>query len=124
VKKSKWITKIIKHRRSYSLDFNGYDDENDDYFYSEDWKSNKKTDLYGYINRISSFKNGIAEENYVFHNLSRNTEYEVKIRAKNKLGWSENEPSLFFRTSNNGKYILLIIVDFLEFIFSLKRSLS
>ena len=119
MKNSKWRTKIIKHRRSYSLDFNGYD--NDDYFYSDDWKlDEQKKDLYGYINRISSFKNGIAEENYVFHNLSRNTEYEVKIRAKNRFGWSENEPSLFFRTSNNGKYILLIFKYFLIFLFSLK----
>ena len=103
MKDGKWRTKIIKHRRRYSLDFNGYDDENDDYFYSEDWKSNQKTDFYGYINRVSSFKNGIAEENYVFTNLTRDTEYEVKIRAKNRFGWSENEPSLFFRTSSNGK---------------------
>ena len=76
MKNSKWRTKIIKHRRSYSLDFSGYDDENDDYFYSDDWKSNQKTDFYGYINRISSFKNGIAEENYVFHNRENRNEIE------------------------------------------------
>ena len=93
---------MIKHRRRYSLsDFDGFD-EDDDYYYT-DWKSGKKANVYGYPNRDSSFNNGIAEGSYVFHNLSRNTEYEVKIRAKNRFGWSENEPSLFFRTSNSGK---------------------
>ena len=84
------------------VDFDGYDEE-DDYYYS-DLKTNQKTNFDGYMNHIGSFKNGVAEGVYVFKNLSRNTEYEVKIRAKNRFGWSENEPSLFFRTSNNSKY--------------------
>ena len=84
------------------VDFDGYDEE-DDYYYS-DLKTNQKTNFDGHMNHIGSFKNGVAEGVYVFKNLSRNTEYEVKIRAKNRFGWSENEPSLFFRTSNNSKY--------------------
>ena len=101
-KNGKWRTKIIKNRRRYSLsDFDGFD-EDDDYYYT-DWKSDTKTNFYGYQNRDNSFDNGIATGSYVFHNLSRNTEYEVKIRAKNRFGWSENEPSLFFRTSISGK---------------------
>ena len=109
VKNSKWRTKVIKNRRPYSLDdFEGYDENDDDYYYS-DWKSNQRKKVYGYSHQIGSFNNGIAEGSYVFNNLTRDTEYEVKIRAKNRFGWSENEPSLFFRTSNNGKYIVLVI---------------
>jgi len=97
-KNGKWKMKVIKNRRKYSLsDFDEFD-EDDDYYYT-DWNSNKQTNLYSYRNGDSSFNNGIARGSYVFHNLSRNTEYEVKIRAKNRFGWSENEPSLFFRTS-------------------------
>ena len=94
--------KVIKNRRKYSLsDFDEFD-EDDDYYYT-DWNSNKQTNLYSYRNGESSFNNGIATGSYIFYNLSRNTEYEVKIRAKNRFGWSENEPSLFFRTSISGK---------------------
>jgi len=101
-KNGKWRTKVIKHRRSYTMggDFDGYD-ENDDYYYS-DGTLNSNTNGYGHVNRIGSFKNGIAKGSYVFRNLSRNTEYEVKLRAKNRFGWSEMAPSIhIFRTSTS-----------------------
>ena len=108
VKNSKWITKVIKNRRTYSLDeFESYDENDEDYYYS-DWKSNQRKNVYGYSNHVASFNNGIAEGSYLFNNLTRNTEYEVKIRAKNRFGWSEKEPSLEFSTSNHGKYNVLV----------------
>ena len=112
-KNGKWRTKVIKHRRSYTMggDFDGYD-ENDDYYYS-DGTLNSNTNGYGHVNRIGSFKNGIAKGSYVFRNLSRNTEYEVKIRAKNRFGWSEMAPSIhIFRTSTSGKLMLIVIYTF------------
>ena len=112
-KNGKWKMKVIKNRRKYSLsDFDEFD-EDDDYYYT-DWNSNKQTNLYSYRNGDSSFNNGIARGSYVFHNLSRNTEYEVKIRAKNRFGWSENEPSLFFRTSISGKLCYYFFIDYTD----------
>ena len=53
----------------------------------------------------SGSQNGpVAEGTFSFGLLSPNTEYEVKIRAKNKYGWSEEEPSFVFKTSRLGKY--------------------
>jgi hypothetical protein len=40
---------------------------------------------------------------YSFSPLLANTEYDIKIKARNKFGWSENEPAFVFKTSNRGQ---------------------
>ena len=84
-------------------DFEVYDENGEDYQPS-DWKTNQRKNVNGFSNHNGNFNNGVAEGSYVFNSLAPDTEYEVKIRAKNRFGWSENAPSLFFRTSSNGKY--------------------
>ena len=44
-----------------------------------------------------------AEGTFSFKFLNPNTEYEVKIRARNKHGWSQEEPVFVFKTSRIGK---------------------
>ena len=88
--------------------FEGYrennDDDDDDYPF--DMKSHLRRKVNGYSSNVGNANNKVAEGSYIFNNLTRNTEYEVKIRAKNRFGWSENEPSFVFKTSYNGKYKL------------------
>ena len=43
------------------------------------------------------------EETLTFNDLSPDTEYEVKIQARNSYGWSDNEPVFVFKTSHRGK---------------------
>ena len=43
------------------------------------------------------------EETFTFNDLSPDTEYEVKIQARNSYGWSDNEPAFVFKTSHRGK---------------------
>ena len=50
----------------------------------------------------SSNSRSISEGTYSFIHLKPDTEYEVKIRAKNYYGWSEDEPAVVFKTSNKG----------------------
>ena len=54
--------------------------------------------------RSGSHNGPVAEGTFSFGLLLPNTEYEVKIRAKNKYGWSEEEPFFVFKTSRLGKY--------------------
>ena len=55
--------------------------------------------------RSGSHNGPVAEGTFSFGLLLPNTEYEVKIRAKNKYGWSEEEPFFVFKTSRLGKYL-------------------
>ena len=44
------------------------------------------------------------EDTFRFDNLSPDTEYEVKIQARNSYGWSDNEPDFVFKTSHRGMF--------------------
>ena len=44
------------------------------------------------------------EDTFRFDNLSPDTEYEVKIKARNSYGWSDNEPHFVFKTSHRGEF--------------------
>ena len=44
------------------------------------------------------------EDTFPFDGLAPDTEYEVKIQAKNSYGWSDNEPDFVFKTSHRGLY--------------------
>ena len=44
------------------------------------------------------------EDTFRFDNLSPDTEYEVKIQARNSYGWSDNEPDFVFKTSHRGEF--------------------
>ena len=63
-------------------------------------------------------RGGVAEGDYVFEDLSPNTEYEVKIRAKNRFGWSQDEGEFVFTTSDRGEKIISQgnVSDFLLFL--------
>ena len=74
--------------------------------------------------RSGSHNGPVAEGTFSFGLLLPNTEYEVKIRAKNKYGWSEEEPFFVFKTSRLGKYYtstgffqLLLFLFFFIFFF-------
>ena len=43
---------------------------------------------------------------FTFTKLLPDTEYEVKIRAKNAYGWSNEAPAFVFKTSYKGKLIV------------------
>ena len=54
-------------------------------------------------NRQRRLGGGYHKGVYVFHQLTPDTEYEVKIRARNRYGWSNEEGTFLFRTSYTGK---------------------
>lgn len=51
---------------------------------------------------------GHYEGNYVLDNLMPNLDYTVKIRAKNKFGWTDEETTFQFRTSLNGEFKFVV----------------
>ena len=53
--------------------------------------------------RSSGGGDGIYSGNHVFENLEPDTEYEVRVRAKNRFGWTEGDTAFRFRTSLHGE---------------------
>ena len=87
-----WKTQKIDHRTPWT----GHE-----HYYSPD----SRLSVGGF--HTSSNSKSISEGTYSFIHLSPDTEYEVKIRAKNAYGWSEDEPAFVFKTSNKGQFCLL-----------------
>lgn len=57
--------------------------------------ADEETHLSGFQHQPST-----SEDTFRFDNLSPDTEYEVKIKARNSYGWSDNEPHFVFKTSH------------------------
>ena len=91
-----WTSSSINHKNSAW---------NYDNFYNSNQRSSiSMPNLDGGTFRSGSHNGPVAEGTFSFGLLLPNTEYEVKIRAKNKYGWSEEEPFFVFKTSRLGKY--------------------
>ena len=92
-----WITQSVNHRTPW----------NHQHYYPSDSQFSvtafdHNTDP-GNFHSGPSHSKSISEGTYSFIHLSPNTEYEVKIRAKNSYGWSDDEPAFVFKTSNRGE---------------------
>jgi len=87
-----WKTQSIDHRTPWA---------HEQYYNSDTQLSGyDHTGINGGFHSASSNSRSISEGTYSFIHLKPDTEYEVKIRAKNYYGWSKDEPAVVFKTSN------------------------
>jgi len=103
VKQSQWTSHTLRSPvLSYWDDGIGSaDDLDSSSAYDEDTAARRRRLERRRRNRHGSrYHRGVAEGDYVLEDLSPNTEYEVKIRAKNRFGWSQDEGEFVFTTSD------------------------
>ena len=68
--------------------------------------ADEETHLSGFQHQPST-----SEDTFRFDNLSPDTEYEVKIKARNSYGWSDNEPHFVFKTSHRGEFSTFFVIN-------------
>ena len=92
-----WITRTIRPQPSWN--------RNQDHFFGNAGFDIEEQQQHHFS---SGFQHDIQpstmEDTFPFDGLAPDTEYEVKIQAKNSYGWSDNEPDFVFKTSHRGLY--------------------